>query len=138
MMGSYIHSTDGDIVGAAWIEELHPYETLLQGTRMMTPFARAVVVRSRDVCEFNRDNLWGVTIIDDDHQGRPFVEAWMRRYGAAWPCVTRWDTHPELLRFYRSYARFHEEVHQHAFRCDIAFEREREVMWRAASRPGPP
>ena len=129
MMGTYIHTTDGDLVGAAWIEELHPYETLLQSIRLEGPFPRLVVVHSRHVRRFTRNTLWNVTIIDDDCRDRPVVEAWKRRYEVVWPFVGKWDVHPELLRFHQSYVRFREEVHQHGFRCDIAFEREREVMW---------
>ena len=102
VMGTYIHTTDGDLVGAAWIEELHPYETLIQGIHLgvADSLPRWVTVRNRDVRGCGRMALWNVTILDDDYQDRPFMEAWMRRYGVAWPFVGRRDVHPGLLRFY--------------------------------------
>ena len=86
-MGTYLDTTDGDIVGDAYIEELRPYETLLQGIHLgvADSFPRWVTVRSRDVRGCGRMALWNVTILDDDYQDRPFMEAWMRRYGVAWP-----------------------------------------------------
>ena len=53
----------------------------------------------------------------------------MRRYGVVWPFISRNDVHTGLLRFYLAYQRFSEEVHQHGFQRDMAFEREPEILW---------
>ena len=118
----------GDVIGAAWIEELHPYETMLVGTRMQHPFPRSVTGWSMEFREFDRDNMWDVTIVDEDYEDWPYVEAWMRRYGVTWPSVSRRNPHPTLHRLYLSYARFCERVCHHAGQRDIAFEVERDVM----------
>ena len=72
--------------------------------------------------------MWDVTIVDEDYEDWPYVEAWMRRYGVTWPFVSRRNPHPTLHRLYLSYARFCERVYHHAGQRDIAFEVERDVM----------
>jgi hypothetical protein len=122
LMKMYSHRTDGDEIGVAYIEELHPYETLLNGIQTrMTGYPQWVTVRSRDVREYNRRGLWNVTILDDDYEDRPFMEAWERRYGVAWPFIARWTEHPALAGLCQAYHRFSEEVRQHSFRQDCEY-----------------
>ena len=119
VMGSYLHTTDGDNIGVAYIEELRPYETLLNAIQTRrTGRPQWVTVRSRDVREYDRRGLWNVTILDDDYEDRPFMEAWTRRYGVAWPFIARWTEHPALARLCLAYHRFSEEVRLHGYRQD--------------------
>ena len=91
---------------ARCIKELHPYETLLTGTLMRAPFSQYVMEWSTLCRELNRSNMWDVTIVDDDYEDRPYAEAWMQRYGASWPFISRRNPHPALQRLYNLYARF--------------------------------
>ena len=117
-MGPYLEDM-GDHLGYAYIEELHPYDTLLTGIQSrMVGRPIWVTVRSRDVREYGRRGLWDVRIIDENYEDRPFMEAWQRQYGAPWPAIDRRTVHPALANLWQAYHRFSEEVRAHAFQQD--------------------
>ena len=56
----------GDVIGVAFIEELHPYEAMISATRMRGPFPHQVMVWSTQCRDLSRYDLWEVTIIDEN------------------------------------------------------------------------
>jgi hypothetical protein len=115
MMERWYQDANHDDVGSCFIEELHPYETLLTGTMMLRgQHPEHVLDMSTQHRGHTRNDIWFVTIIDPNFEDTPYAEAWMRRYGMPWPFVARGSVHPTLEILYTSYMRFCQNVTQHA------------------------
>ena len=109
----------GDVVGSAYIEEIHPHETLLTGSMRRATIPQHVVQWSTLCRGLTRNDLWDVCIVDTEFEDEPYAEAWMRRYGVTWPFIARGRSHPALERLYNSHVRFCEAVSNHADACDM-------------------
>ena len=115
VMERWYQNANYDEVGSVFIEELHPYETLLTGTMLLRgPYPQPVMELSTLHREHTRYYIWDVSITDPDFEDAPYAKAWMRRYGAAWPFTARGRVHPALQRIYTSRVSFCVDVTQHA------------------------
>ena len=133
-MQAFCPTRDGDQIGYAYIEELRPYETLLNGIQRVGP-GRPVwhTVRSRDVRGCNREEMWNVMILDDQCEDQPFMGAWLRQYGRSWPFVGR-GVHPELQRLCMTYHRHVVEVLHHGDWQDLEYPEMPWTRWYAPAR----
>ena len=68
-----------DTVGYCFIEELHAYETTIEGVMLGDVYPRNVRQLSTLHRGHTRNDIWFVAIIDPDFEDAPYMEAWRLR-----------------------------------------------------------
>ena len=109
MMEMFTTSSEGDIIGLVFVEEIIPHNARILSYEAV-PQDRFTVVQTlrwSSSCRgrTHRD-IWEVSILGEDNEDEPFMEAWKQRYGEGWPLVGRERAHPALQNLYRNYQRF--------------------------------
>jgi hypothetical protein len=102
-----------DIVGKCFIEELHAYETNIEGVVERDHYPHPVRELSTLYRGHTRHDIWFVAIIDTNFEDAPYMQAWRLRYGYLWPDVALYRVHPVLSRLYDSYLNFLADVCRH-------------------------